>query len=283
MGKASRVKYELRDSVELVDLVQTLKDVADNKFYTLINDKDQFRRFGESFSEFFRLISFTKEKHPLLSNDNPKVGIIVLTIEGSFLGQFNNSIIRKAIEQAEKNPSYQFIAIGDKALEPLSQISDDVKIFSGLEEKGYYEMALELKDYIVKEIMENRLGRAVICHSWPKSFEVQRPRVTRLLPCDDLIQKQGNFSEEFSNLIEESNPIEILGFLSNLWITTRLYEIIVDTTIASAAAQSSFLEERVEKMRKEVAKTKLRYRKARKGDIDKSLRETFSARMMVTE
>ena len=89
MGKSHKVKYEYRDSTEMLDLVQTLKDVADNKYFTLTGQRDQFRRFGESFLDFFRLLSFSKVKHPLISNRNPKVGIIVVTIEGSFLGQFS--------------------------------------------------------------------------------------------------------------------------------------------------------------------------------------------------
>ena len=53
MGKANRVKKELIEAIEMVDLIQTLKDIADNKFFTLINEKDKFRRFGETFVEFF--------------------------------------------------------------------------------------------------------------------------------------------------------------------------------------------------------------------------------------
>ena len=105
MGKSNKVKSELRDAVEMVDLIQTLKDIADNKFYTLINQKYKFRRFGESFVEFFRLVSLSDGKHPLLSNENKKVGIIVVTIEGSFLGEFNGRILRKAMEEKEDRKS----------------------------------------------------------------------------------------------------------------------------------------------------------------------------------
>ena len=45
MGKASKVKVELMDAVEMVYLIQTLKDIADNKFFTLMSQKDRFRRF----------------------------------------------------------------------------------------------------------------------------------------------------------------------------------------------------------------------------------------------
>ena len=60
MGKVSRVKGELYDVNELLNLIQILKDVADNKFHALANQKDRFARFGESFVEFFRLISLSE-------------------------------------------------------------------------------------------------------------------------------------------------------------------------------------------------------------------------------
>lgn len=280
MGKAIKVRNELYDSIEMVGLVQTLKDIADNKFFTLMAQKDQFRRFGESFADFFRLLSFAHVKHPLITNANPRVGIIVVTIEGSFLAQFNNSIIRLAFREKEKYDQVQFIGIGDKCVDQLQKHSQNLKIFPGMEKEGHYETAVAVKDYVVGEVMAGRLGKVVICHSWPKSFDTQKYRSSRLLPCDEIIAQQSQFIDEFSNVIQESEPEAMIEFLANLWITSRLFEILVDTTIASAAAQSSFLEDRVGEMKKQVVKVRMKYRKARKGDIDKSLRETFSARMM---
>ncbi len=280
MGKAIKVRNELHDSIEMVGLVQTLKDIADNKFFTLMGQKDQFKRFGESFTDFFRLLSFAHVEHPLIHNEHPKVGIIVVTIEGSFLAQFNNSIIRLALQEKEKHEQFEFIGVGDKCVEKLAKHTPNLKTFLEMEKHGLYETAMAIKQYIVGEVMAGNMGKVVICHSWPKSFDTQKFRANRLLPCDEILAQQSQFIDEFSNVIEESEPTQIVEFLANLWITSRIYEILTDTTIASAAAQSSFLEDRVDEMRKQTEKVRMRYRKARKGDIDKSLRETFTARMM---
>jgi hypothetical protein len=53
--------------------------------------------------------------------------------------------------------------------------------------------------------------------------------------------------------------------------------------LAAAAAQTQQLDNSLGKMRKERDVVKLKYRKARRNDIDKSLREVFSARMMVAK
>ncbi len=280
MGKANKVKAELVGAADMVNLIQTLKDIADNKFYTPFNQKYKFRRFGESFVEFFRMISLTTVNHLLLSNKHKKTAIVVVTIEGSFLGQFNGKIIAKAIEEKATHEDSVFVAIGSKAVERLKSITPDLKSFTSMEATGYFEMAVNVKNYLVEEIMNGRLGKVVVVYAYPKSFDTQRVRVIKILPCDDLISKQAQFVDVVEKVIEESDPTQVVGFLANLWVSTRLFEIFMDTTIASAAAQAAFLDESVDKQKKEHQKTKIKYRKAKKGDIDKSLRETFSARLM---
>jgi ATP synthase F1 gamma subunit len=281
MGKANKVKKEFLDVVEMSDLVQTLKDIADNKLFTLMAQKDKFRRFGETFIEFFRLISLTSAAHPLLTNNNPNVGILMVTIDGSFLGEFNNKIVNKALEEAEKYSNVKYIAVGHKAESRLQEFTSDFKLFTDMEAIGTYNLAMQVKDYLVDEIMNGRLGKVIAVYSFPKSLETQRPKVLKLLPCDELISKQAQFVDIVESVIEESDPAQVIGYLANLWITTRLYEIFIDTTIASAAAQSNFLEESVDRMKKERRSMQMKFRKAKKNDIDKSLRETFTARMMV--
>ncbi|HNV24216.1 MAG TPA: hypothetical protein PKH98_04940, partial [Candidatus Omnitrophota bacterium] len=156
----------------------------------------------------------------------------------------------------------------------------DLKVFTGMERMGMYEMALQVKNYLIDEIMNKRLGKVVVIYSWPKTLDVQKERVVNLLPCKELISKQVQFVDFYEKAIWESEPVNIIGYLANLWVTVRLHEIFLESNIAAAAALASFLEESVDKMKKEKIKAQMKYRKARKNDIDKSLRETFSARMM---
>jgi len=145
MGKAAnKVKGELVDAVQMVNLIQTLKDIADNKYYTLTSQKGKFRRFGETFFEFFRMLSHTEVSHPLVSNKNPKTGILVVTIEGSFLGEFNNKIFRAGMEEFENNSDAVFIGVGEKCADRLKPHTPNLKLFEGMEKVGLYETALQI-------------------------------------------------------------------------------------------------------------------------------------------
>ena len=280
MGKAMKIKHDLDDIAELVEIIQVLKDVADTKFHTLARRKDRFARFGESFVEFFHMISLSEVRHPLVVNDNPATGIVAITSEAGFMGDLNTKVIRKVLSEYEARPNSVLIPVGKKGAEKLRELGKKMKVFENIEETGLYEIAVRIKDYVIGEVLADRLGRVIVIYPWSKNFMVQKPRVIDLLPCGELISKQSEFVDEIEHVLLESDPIEVIGYLADMWIVCRIYEMMHDTSISEAAAQSQQLEASVQKMKKDKKGIQMAFSKARKGDIDKSMREVFTSRMM---
>jgi ATP synthase F1 gamma subunit len=280
MGKANKIKSDLDDITELVEIIQVLKDVADTKFHDLASRKIRFTRFGESFIEFFRMVSLTEVRHPLVSNDNSKIGIVAITSEAGFMGDLNAKVVRYVLEEREKYPNSTLIVVGRKGVEKLRSVQPDMKTFVDIEDVGLYEMAVRIKEYVINEIMEDRLGKIFICYPWSKTFNLQRPRTIKLLPADELLTRQADFVDTVEHVIQESDPIDIIGYLADMWVTCRLYEILHDTTISESAAQSQQLESSLQRMRKDKKNVATAFKKAKKGDVDKSMREVFTSRMM---
>ncbi len=280
MGKANKIKSDLEDITELVEIIQVLKDVADTKFHELANRKDRFARFGESFVEFFRMISLSTVRHPLVSNDNPKVGILGITSEAGFMGDLNAKTIRHIMAEKDRTPDSELIVVGRKGAEKLRKLQPNMKTFVNIEEVGLYEMAIRIKDYVIDEVMNDRLGKVAVVYPWSKTFNLQKPRTVKLLPCDELLTKQAEFVDSIEHVIEESDPVDIIGYLADMWLVCRIYEIMHDTSISEAAAQSQQLEASVQKMKKDKKGIAAAFTKAKKGDIDKGMREVFTSRMM---
>ena len=284
MGKASKVKSEVIEVRDLNDVIQVLKDVADMKYYALSTQRDHFLRFNESFADFFRLIAFSKVRHPLVSNDYPGIAYLVVTTEQGFVGDLNTKVVTRAIQEKEKNPSAVFITIGRRGVAKLEQFGHaSLKTFVDLEDNRHYELALKVKDFLVEQVMAGKIGKISVVYPWPKEFGVIKPRLIRLLPCEHVLRKKAELLEDFKYVIEESDPRDMIGYMANIWLTSRLFEVFYDTALAAAAAQTQQLDNSATKMKKEVQFVRLKYRKAKRGDIDKSLREVFSARMMVTK
>jgi ATP synthase F1 gamma subunit len=280
MGKANKVKKELVEVRDLVDLVQVLKDIADMKFHDLFVRRGGFLRFGETFSEFFRLLERTELMHPLISNSNTETCIVVITSEEGFIGDLNNKVIVRAMEERDVTPNAKFVTIGRKGVGKIESLGvKNETTFEEIAEQGMYEIAVRLKDYLVEQIMNDRFGRVKVVYPWPKDLQTVKARVVKLLPCDFIIQQKQTV-EEFERVIEESDPLEIIGYLAHLWTSSKIYEMMFDTSIAAVSAQSQQLDTSLNNVKKESLGVRLRYRKARKGDIDKSLREVFSSRIM---
>jgi len=281
MGKANKIKSDLDDITELVEIIQVLKDVADTKFHELAGRKDRFARFGESFVEFFRMISLSTVSHPLVSNENPRVAIVAITSEAGFMGDLNSKIVRAVCAEKEKHKDSVIIPIGRKGAEKLSFLEHDMHVFENIEEIGVYEMSIRVKDYLIDEAMNDKIGKAIVVYPWSKTFNLQKPRTVKLLPCDELLTKQQEFVDSIESVLLESDPIDIIGYLADMWLVCRIYEMMHDTQISEAAAQSQQLEASVQKMKKDKKGIASAFTKARKGDIDKSMREVFTSRMMV--
>ena len=283
MGKANKVKREMIEVRDLVELVQVLKDIADMKFRDLFARRGGFQRFGESFAEFFRLLEYTEIAHPLVSNTSKEVCIVVITSEEGFIGDLNNKVIVRALEERDKNPSAQFVTVGRKGVMKLAMMGvTNAKTFEEIAERGMYETSVLLKDYLVDQVMTGKVGKVLVVYPWPKDLQTVKARVVKLLPCEFIFQKQKQKVEQFTHVIEESDPLDIIGYLANLWTSSKIYEMMFDTSIAAVSAQSQQLDTSLTNVKKEGQTVKMKYRKARKNDIDKSLREVFSSRMMST-
>ena len=281
MGKANKVKAEFLDVRDLVELVQVLKDIADMKFHDLFAKRGGFQRFGESFAEFFRLLDTVNVAHPLVSNNNTNVCIVVVTTEEGFVGDLNSKVLAKALDIREEYPNAKFVTVGRKGVAKLEMLGvKSEKTYEELGEKVLYDLAVEVKDHIVDQVMQDKYGKILVVYPWPKDLQTVRARVVKLLPADFIFQKQAQTVEEFKAVIQESDPLDIIGYLAGLWTSSKIYEVMLDTSIAAVAAQSQQLDASLMNVKKDAANVKLKWRKARKGDIDKSLRETFSSRLM---
>jgi F0F1-type ATP synthase gamma subunit len=205
---------------------------------------------------------------------------VVITSEEGFIGDLNNKVIVRAMEERDITPNAKFVTVGRKGVLKIESLGvKNETTFMEVAEQGMYEIAVKLKDYLVEEIMNDRFGRVKVVYPWPKDLQTVKARVVKLLPCDFIIQQKQTI-EEFERVIEESDPLETIGYLAHLWTSSKIYEIMFDTSIAAVSAQSQQLDTSLNNVKKESLGVRLRYRKARKGDIDKSLREVFSSRIM---
>jgi F-type H+-transporting ATPase subunit gamma len=208
----------------------------------------------------------------------------VVTSEDGFIGDLNNKVVVRAMTELEENPNAIVVTIGRKGVSKLEMMGvKSDKVFEEIAEQGMYAVSVKLKDYLVEQVMNNRIGKVKVVYPWPKDLQTVKARSVKLLPCDFIAQKQQQTVEKFTKVIEESDPLDIIGYLANLWTSSKIFEMMFDTSIAAVSAQAQQLDSSLTNVKKESVNLRLRYRKARKSDIDKSLREVFSSRLMANK
>jgi len=284
MGKTKRLKVDYDDTAEILELVQILKDIASNLFYHSAKSKQILIDFMAYFIDFFKMANFTNANHILVNPTSEAVGILVITSESAFMGDMNGRMVRHALAEAEKENSDDFVVIGQKAGDKLKfQVprSKHVEVFGQVQERGLYKTSIAAKDYIIENVMNGKLGRIVAVYPFAFNINLIKPKSAVLFPSSDvLLQHMDQTEDTIEKVIVDSDLNEIIGYLSSVWLTCRIYELLMNCQLSGYAAQVQQLEAAEDRLKKEKAILGIMLRKSRKADISKGISETFSAGMV---
>ena len=112
--------------------------------------------------------------------------------------------------------------------------------------------------------------------------------MANILPCGELfdLEAESEVSQrvigkklvaEASKVIVESSFSDMLEYLAGVWVTSRLFELFEDSKLAEFSARAMHLEGSFDKIQTEYKKVKHQAFKAAHEQIDKGMRESFSA------
>ncbi len=284
------LKKELRLNSELVELVETLKNIAASQYFLLERQKKRFEEFMEAFSGFFETVNLVNVEDPLVQVSSDVLGIVIVTSDSGFMGGLNQSVIRAALDAQGDltNQQTQLIIVGEKGAGVLSDQGREFKYFPGIHQTTIYEQSLEVRDYIVDEVRNRRIGRVVIAYPKALSFTTQEMEVVDILPCDQLFARTANVAEaeptRMMNLLSnarkaivESSFEDLVAYLANTWVECKLFEVFEDSKIAEFSARAMHLEGSFQKLEEEKVKLRNASFKAIHYKIDKGMRESFAA------
>ncbi len=296
----SELKKEMRFNGELLSLIDTLKSINSSKYHALEREKERFEDFMVEFAGFFDVVDLVETDDPLVHPTSDVLGIVLVTSDSGFMGGLNSGILR-AVEEVQGTISkkkVELIVIGEKGAGRLGDSGRKYKFFKGIDQETIYEQALEMTDYIVTEVLEGRIGRVVLVYPKPMSISNQVIETINVLPCADLFDKARRKSHEqvadkasdpgekklFSKLIDpalavvvESAFSDMVEYLARTWVVSKLYEVFEDSKLSEFGARTIHLEGSHQKLEKEQKKLKYKFFRASHEQIDKGMRESYSA------
>ncbi|MCK5850899.1 MAG: F0F1 ATP synthase subunit gamma [Kiritimatiellae bacterium] len=284
------LKKDLVFNKDLLSLVSTLKNVAGSQFHIMEKKKQRFDAFMDAFAGFFRVVNLVDVVNPLVQVEFDITGLLIVTSDSGFMGGLNSGVIRAGLAAVESIPEekVKLIVVGDKGAGVLDDRSD-LKKFDGINQDTIYEQSVVIKDYLMREVKERRIGKLLVAYPKALSFSTQTISVTHLLPCGDLFDKKlssevtkhvgtKRFISESREVIVESSFDDMVEYLSGIWVTSKLFEIFEDGKLAEFSARAMHLEGSLQKVEKEYIKVKQKCFKATHELIDKGMRESFAAK-----
>lgn len=292
MGKVTRIKGDMDDVDALLEILSVIKDVATNRFFTFAQRKANFQRFFDMFLDFFQVVQNVETNCPLLKNDRTEVTILTIASDQAFMSQLNSRVASIAFQQYQKNPGASIVSMGRRCAERLRAlgVKNVERVFTQDQYPDRYSLALALRDYMVDQVMSGKAGRVLIVHLWAKTFSIIKPRILTLLPASELVKTGGGEiavdgeassdeaqgAEDKIRLIMESDPDKMMKALADIWIHSRLFEIMADIQIVESAVQAQQLESALESLGSEKKGLLTSFRKAGREELNKAMREVFT-------
>jgi ATP synthase F1 gamma subunit len=292
MPQLHQLRKERRFNAEFLQLIQTLKNIAASQYHMLEHEKERFEDFMNAFADFFRVVNLVGVDDPLVRSASDVLALVAVTSDSGFMGSLNQGVIERVLETQAEMPDerVRLVVIGEKGAGKFSELERTFKFFPGIVQEARYEQALEIRDYLVQEVLQRRLGKVVAIYPRPLSFTQQVVSAVTLLPCAELFDRASHstvserirglgFLADARKVVVESSFSDMVEYLAGVWVGSKLYEIFEDSKLSEYAARAMHLEDSAQKLEKEHKKFVHLCFRASHELVDKGMRESFAARL----
>jgi F-type H+-transporting ATPase subunit gamma len=285
MATSKSIKAQLGFVKVMQRLIEALKEIDSAHFQSFFKKKeDKVKEFDNMVKEYTKLIfsfgDLLHIDHPLLKPKSGCTCIIVMSSDASFMGKLNTNICREAQNVLEDFKDAELVVLGKKGLVRLRYANARVTSFPGITEDKRFQQVMQIKNYIIQERVEGKIGDVYLVAARALSFAKQEVEVIRLLPAVDLFKEKLVLKlEKWQEVCIESNFTTIIEYLVEVWLMEKLMEYAYESKLAEYSARSNHLEGSLEYLKGELKRLSLQFNKARQGEIDTGMRETFASLM----
>jgi ATP synthase F1 gamma subunit len=280
MKLLSQIKKDLDFNLNLYNLIEVLKEIAIAQYRILEKKIRTFEDVFAALGDIFTLMQSSTIEHPLLRTAGRQPGVVALTSDAGLLGGLNMGVMTQAIKEAEKSRA-KLIIIGEKGQMYAQESGLPFVIFKGVKDETRFAQAQELRNYILDEELNLRLGDLKIVYPVALSIVSQQVKTLQLFPFTKPEQFRQPVAQSAAlDVVMESRPEDILQYWIYLYLGQKFYQIFGLARLAELSARFAHLETsktKIEQLNKEL---KLQYFRQRHEMIDKNMRELFAARLV---
>ena len=278
MKTINEINEELGFNLELMDLLDVIKNISIFRFRALQAKKRRFPRFSEELKGFLGMLDLKASGHPFVKPAVERAAIAVVTSDEGFMGGLNLQVIESALRAPEAHRA-ELIVVGEKGARHMSDIGR--RGFAAFKSAGSFEeryrLAVQIKDHILKGAKEKRFGKALVFYPRPVTFIMQKVEALQLLPLVSVIPAKAGIHNE---IIIESPLGGIIDYLAEEDLVSKLVDVLEDSKLSEFASRALHLEESTRRLGDTQKALRFQYFRAYHERIDRNIRELFSAQII---
>lgn len=224
-------------------------------------------------------------EHPLLTRpeNDDDVLVVALSADRGLCGNFNSSINKATLarirELQDQGKNVRVICYGKKIWEFLKNRPnvDIVEYSIDLDPKKYPDIANELADKLVGELLGNGFSQCFLSYNEYISVMVQESRFDQVLPMQiDTEADEGEQEAGAAEYLYEPSGDEILGRLLPMALRGRVLQAFLETQAGEQAKRMTAMDAATRNASDLISALTLDYNRARQAAITKELIEIVS-------
>jgi ATP synthase F1 gamma subunit len=276
MRLLSAIKKDIDFNANLYNLLEVLKEIAISQYKILekkIKTNDDF--FG-ALNAIFSMVHGGKIKHPFVDTGARQGAVIALTSDTGLLGGLNRNVMSQAVLEAHKIKG-KLVILGEKGQIYAQESGLPFVVFKGVSDETRMKQAQELREYIVKEELEGRMGIVKMVYPVSLSIVSQQIKSVQLIPY--VSTSPTKLPPPPPEIVMESGISDIFEYWVSLFLGQFFYQVFSQAKLAELSARFIHLESskgKIDQLNKEL---RIQYFRQRHEMIDKNIRELFCARL----
>ncbi|MFH1459971.1 MAG: FoF1 ATP synthase subunit gamma [Candidatus Omnitrophota bacterium] len=284
MIPVAQLKSDVEFYKSLASLIEVLKLIAAAQYQILDKKIKNYSVYLNAVAGIFKWFyseSITDINHPFINSKNKATGFVAVTTDAGLLGGLNAQVIIRAMSLLEPEKGDKLIIVGKRGQLYLNDRKMAYANFPGITDEQRLNQSLTIRDYLVNNVLEGKFGKVKIVYPRAVSFTAQRIEVIQLIPAalEENIEEKADKSF-LSEIIYESEPVQLIEYLIFLWIGQKIFEIFGLSRLAEQSARFMHLENCSERIKEMDLKLRHQYFRARHEIIDQNMRELYAARSL---
>lgn len=280
MSQLIQMRRRIKTIETIRKITNAMRLIAMSGHSRLKHKENHIKHYNDQVQELYQQIKnqIPKAYDPLAKHIDPSGPELIILIGShkGLCGNFNTGLFKlfeSYIQQQHRN--FLVIAIGKRTVDFIKE--SKINLLSAQEKFSTTNLSGTVNKTInLLSSQSQRFCQVTIISNILKTFFIQKPQITVLLPLEDNQQYSTHSSNVFEEYVWEQTPQAIINDLAYLYLEAKLHALLFQSLLAEQASRFISMDNSTRNAEKLLETSKLQYNKIRQAKITKEINELVS-------